>query len=138
MSKPKHGDQTKNGVWLDESAYQKPLADPRQGMHLPDCDASPCDYSHIDALTSDNPIELTYNAEYGLWLCPTHWAEIEAEAQPCQAHPEIVKIDNGHWQVRMTDGDIISNHSDRQGAQRMIKRMKGVNHDPVSTTTPAL
>lgn len=80
MKNPTHGERTKNGIWLDETAFQEPLEDPRQGVNIPDCDDVTCSYSFVENASSPNPVELTYNAEYGLWLCPTHWAELEAEA----------------------------------------------------------
>ena len=79
---PIHGERTNHGIWLDESAFQEPLEDPRQGINLLTCDVFLCDYSSIDALVSDNPIELTYHGGDGLWMCPTHWAEFYTYEPP--------------------------------------------------------
>lgn len=129
MNQPYHGERTKNGIWLDETAFDEPLLDPRQGVNVPDCDDVECTYNFVENVNSPDPVELTYNAEYGLWLCPTHWAEVEAMAQP-----EIVKIDNGHYQVRM-DGDIISNHSSRWGAEQVVAKMAQSTYEPPRLTT---
>ena len=79
---PIHGERTNHGIWFDESALQEPLEDPRQGINLLTCDVFLCDYSSIDALVSDNPIELTYHGGDGLWMCPTHWAEFYTYEPP--------------------------------------------------------
>src|SRR5688500_1847959 len=91
---PKHGDRTKSGMWVDNRPFDEniPFHDLIDAVHLPDCDVLECDYRCVDSLVSDNPIELTYNAEYGLWLCPTHWFEIEAEARPTYQPPRLTRL----------------------------------------------
>lgn len=78
---PTHGERTANGIWCDS----RPISnwdDALNAAHTPDCDDVTCSYGFVENANSPNPVELTYNAEYGLWLCPTHWAELEAKAQP--------------------------------------------------------
>lgn len=82
MNRPTHGERTKNGIWLDETAFREPIEDPRQGMHLPDCDVSGCDYCCINSLVFASPTELTYHGGDGLWMCPTHWAEFYTYESP--------------------------------------------------------
>jgi len=84
---PGHGDTTTNGMWFDNRPVTT-FDDALGSCHIPDCDILGCDYGN-DLYTVDK--QLTYYGPEGLWLCPAHYAEIEAEAQPYEA-PRLTRL----------------------------------------------
>lgn len=82
--KPVDGEIAYCGIW-NSNPYREPTPDydVREDTELMDCDVVDCKFHWFDEVmkaTENKPYQnLTYHAESGLWLCPTHYAEVIAE-----------------------------------------------------------
>jgi hypothetical protein len=79
---PRDGEQS-DGMWFDDRDVND-THDAFEATHILSCGDLECKWDWYDQLCNPAPVMLTYHAESGLWLCPTHYAEVlrEQEAQP--------------------------------------------------------
>lgn len=77
---PQDGEIAESCMWNDDRPVNN-AQDAMDSLHVLHCDEFGCEVDWLGQITSPTPIDLTYNAAEGLWLCPTHYAEVLREQE---------------------------------------------------------